>query len=205
MLAERIAVDHGAQAAADEALDFERAAALRAARRLARCAAVRGARQHAVLGCHPALALALEKRRHLRLDRGRAEHARVAELGEHGALGMPCEVRRQLHVAHFVVAPTAWPHTHSIRPKDSRSLPAHALAIGGRPRYAPCQRTAVMLVLSLWGAFFATARSARTRTRLSIGVRSSPAMARSASSSPDHNPSVHTSNTSPAVELFAEP
>ena len=54
-LAQRPQVDHGAQGAADQPLDFLRAAGLLAARRLALAARVGGARQHAVFGRHPAL------------------------------------------------------------------------------------------------------------------------------------------------------
>ncbi len=72
-------VEHAAQRAADQALDLLRAPALLAARRLAVAARVRGARQHAVLGRQPALAAAALVRRHLLLDRGGAQHLRVAE------------------------------------------------------------------------------------------------------------------------------
>ena len=60
-LAHRGPVDDGAQAAADQALDFLRAAGLLAARRLAVAAGVGGARQHAVFGGDPALALAAQE------------------------------------------------------------------------------------------------------------------------------------------------
>ena len=51
-------------------------------------ARVRRARQHAVLGGHPALALAAQECRHAFFDAGRAQHARVAELDEHRAFGV---------------------------------------------------------------------------------------------------------------------
>ena len=53
-LAERRQVDDGAQAAADQALDLDRAAALLAGRGLAPRALRGGARQHAVFGGDPA-------------------------------------------------------------------------------------------------------------------------------------------------------
>ena len=76
-LAQLLQVEHGAQRAADQALDLLRAAALLAARRLAVAAGVGGARQHAVFGRDPALAAAALVRRHLLLDRGGAQHAGV--------------------------------------------------------------------------------------------------------------------------------
>src|SRR5690606_41996294 len=63
-LPQRFEVEHSPQTAADEALNSLCAAALLATRCLAIGARVRGARQHAVFGRHPALPLALEKRRH---------------------------------------------------------------------------------------------------------------------------------------------
>jgi hypothetical protein len=92
----------GAQAAADQPLDLLGAAALLAARRLAVAARVRGARQHAVFGGHPALAAAALVRRHLLLDGGGAQHARVAELDEHRALGMHGEAAGDAHGTQLV-------------------------------------------------------------------------------------------------------
>lgn len=57
-LAESVQVDHGAQGASDQALDFLRAAALFAFCGFARATGVRRTRQHAVFGSYPALALA---------------------------------------------------------------------------------------------------------------------------------------------------
>src|SRR3974390_2128068 len=54
-LAERLHVDHRAQAAADQPLDLLRAPALPAARGLAGAARMGRTRQHAVLGRNPAL------------------------------------------------------------------------------------------------------------------------------------------------------
>ena len=77
--AERGAIDAGAQAASDQALDFHRAPALSAARGFALRAFARRARQHAVFGGDPAFALAAQERRHFFLDARRAQHARFAE------------------------------------------------------------------------------------------------------------------------------
>ena len=87
-LAELRQVDHGAQRAADQALDLLRAARGMADGRLAPRALVGGARQHAVFGRHPAAPLALEPRRHALFQARRAEDMRVAELDEARALGM---------------------------------------------------------------------------------------------------------------------
>ena len=62
-LAQRRHVDDGAQAAADQALDFLGAAGLLAGRRFAPHAVMGGARQHAVFRRHPALAGAAQETR----------------------------------------------------------------------------------------------------------------------------------------------
>ena len=66
-------IGHRAQAAADQPLDLLRASRLPALRRLAPRPRVGRARQHPVLGGEPALALALQERRHAFLDARRAE------------------------------------------------------------------------------------------------------------------------------------
>ena len=86
--AERLQIEGGAQRAADQALDFLRAAGLLAARRFAVHARVRRARQHAVLGRQPALTLALQETRHLVFDAGGADDLGVAALDQHRAFGM---------------------------------------------------------------------------------------------------------------------
>ena len=85
-LAERLEVDDGAQAAADQPLDLDRAAALLAGGGLAPRPLLGGARQHAVFGGDPAAGLALEPGRHAVLERRRHQHVGVAELHEAGAL-----------------------------------------------------------------------------------------------------------------------
>ncbi len=84
-------VDDGAQRAADQPLDFLRPARLLALGRLAVAAGVGGARQHAIFGGDPALALAAQEGRDLVLDRGGAQHARVAEADQAAAFGMAGE------------------------------------------------------------------------------------------------------------------
>src|SRR3990167_2873512 len=81
---------HGrAQGAPDQALDLHGAPALFAHRGLARHAAAGGTRQYAVFGRDPALTLALEEVRHLFFYADVAHHARLAELDEHRAFGVP--------------------------------------------------------------------------------------------------------------------
>ena len=87
-LAERLQVDHGAQAAPDQALDLDRAAALLAGRGLAPGALGGRARQHAVFGGDPAAPLALEPGRQPVLQRGGHQHVGVAEFHEAGAFGV---------------------------------------------------------------------------------------------------------------------
>ncbi len=84
-LAERFEVDHRAQAAADQPLNFHGAAALLAGGGLAAGALMGRARQHAVFGGDPAAGLALEPGRHAILERRRHQHMGVAELHEAGA------------------------------------------------------------------------------------------------------------------------
>src|SRR5437899_1031805 len=79
-LTERFEVHHGAQAAADEPLDFDGAAVLLAGRRLASRPLERGARQHAIFGRNPAAGLALEPRRQAVLERRRHQDMGIAEL-----------------------------------------------------------------------------------------------------------------------------
>ena len=100
--AQRPAVHAGAQGAADQALDLQRAAALLAACGLAVAAGVGGARQHAVLGRHPALALAAQEARHLVVDAGGAQHPGVAEADQHRAFRVPGVVAQDADVAHLV-------------------------------------------------------------------------------------------------------
>src|SRR5690606_35041159 len=77
------------QAAADQALDLEGAAALLAARGFAVAAGMSGAGQHAVLGRDPTLALAAQEGGHPVLDAGSAQHAGAAEGDQHRALRVP--------------------------------------------------------------------------------------------------------------------
>src|SRR5262249_54817689 len=87
-LAERREIDHGAQAAADQALDLDGAAALLAGRGLAPGPLQGGARQHAVFRRDPAARLALEPGRQPVLERRRHQHVRVAELHEARPFGI---------------------------------------------------------------------------------------------------------------------
>src|SRR5690606_14957330 len=87
-LAQGLAVHAGAQAAADQALDLQRAPALLATRGLAVAAGVRGTGEHAVLGGDPALAFPAQQAADAVLDTGGAQHLGVAEADQHRAFGM---------------------------------------------------------------------------------------------------------------------
>src|SRR6185437_13321590 len=101
-LAEGREVDDGAQAAADEALDFLGAAALPATRRLAVGARMGRARQHAIFGGDPAAPGVTQEGRHFLLDRGGAQDMSVAEAGEAGSLGVFGKTRLEADRAQFV-------------------------------------------------------------------------------------------------------
>ena len=92
----------GAHRSADQALNLHRAAADFALRRFARRARRRRARQHAVLGRHPALAAAAQKRRHAIFDAGRADDARASDFDQHRAFGVQEEVWRDRGRTQFV-------------------------------------------------------------------------------------------------------
>src|SRR5690606_31566327 len=98
-LAEPGAVDAGAQGAADQALDLERAAALLAAGGLAVAAGVGGARQHAVFGGHPAFALAAQESRYALFHARGAQHPGVAEADQYRAFGVAGVAAFQAHLA----------------------------------------------------------------------------------------------------------
>ncbi|MPM86989.1 hypothetical protein SDC9_134082 [bioreactor metagenome] len=102
-LAQQLQVERCAQAAAYQALDFLRAAALLALGGFAVGAGVGGARQHAVFGGQPAFAAAALVRRHAFFDRCGAQHLSVAELDQHRAFGVHGVVARDAHRAQRVV------------------------------------------------------------------------------------------------------
>ena len=109
-LAERRQIDDRAQAAPDQALDLDRAAALLAGRGLAARALRCGARQHAVFGGDPAARLAFEPGRQPVLERRRHQHVGVAELHEAGALGVFHHAAFERYGAQLVGLSAAWPH-----------------------------------------------------------------------------------------------
>jgi hypothetical protein len=82
-LAERPHVARRSQRPPDQALDLHGAPALLAARRLTVDPLRRRARQHRVLGGHPALAGVAHPARHVVVDRGGAQHPRLAERHQH--------------------------------------------------------------------------------------------------------------------------
>ena len=122
-----------AQAAPDQPLDLLRASGLLAFGGLAPHPRVRRARQHAVLGGEPALALALEKRRHAFLDAGRAQHLRVAGLDQHRAFGVPRVAAGDAERTQLVGAPPGRTSAHRGSPNGQGAIIASR-----RPR---CRRT----------------------------------------------------------------
>src|SRR6202043_363742 len=109
-LAEGFEVDASAQRAADQALDFDGAAALLAGGRLAPGALQRCPRQHAVFGGDPAAALALEPWWQTFFQRGRDQHMGIAELDHAGTFGIFDHAAFQRHGAQFIRRTAAWPH-----------------------------------------------------------------------------------------------
>ena len=87
-LTELLEIDHGAQRAPDEALDFKRSAALPATCHLARCACMGGARQHGVLGAYPAAAAVTQEARHRFLHRRGTAHLGIAHRDQSRAFGV---------------------------------------------------------------------------------------------------------------------
>ena len=106
--AELFEIEHRAQRAADQTLDFLGAAGLFAARSFAIVAGVGRARQHAVFGCEPALAAVAQETGHRLGDARRADHFGVAEFDQHRALRMLRVVARDAHVAQLIGAGGRW-------------------------------------------------------------------------------------------------
>ena len=100
VLAERLHVHHGTQAAADQALDLHGAAL--AIGRLATRAAIGGGGQHGVLRRDPALSARLAPARHALLDGGGTEHLGVAELDKAGTQCVLHHVAREVDGAHRI-------------------------------------------------------------------------------------------------------
>src|SRR5690606_39218142 len=102
VLAELLQVDRGAQRAADQALDFQCAAALLAAAGLAIVTRMGAARQHAVLGGDPALALALEEARYVLVHRRGAQYLGVAELHQYAAFSVAGVLAGKANISKLV-------------------------------------------------------------------------------------------------------
>jgi hypothetical protein len=86
VLAKGEVVEHGANTATNESLDFVRATSDRCA--LAWRATARCAREHRIFRCEPSLAATFAPTRHSLLDADCAENSRLAEHGETGPFGL---------------------------------------------------------------------------------------------------------------------
>src|SRR6266511_3769670 len=103
-LAERLEVGDGTNRASDQPLDLDRPAALLAARRLPIGALSGRRREQRVLGCEPAATLPVEPARHTFLDRGGAEHLRLALAEEDRAVRLLEVIREELERTKLVRA-----------------------------------------------------------------------------------------------------
>jgi len=101
-LAQFFQIEHRTHGAADQALDFLRAAALFAACGLAVAAGMGGAGEHAVFSRHPALAAAFFVARHFFFDRSSAQDAGVAKLDQHRAFGVNGVATGDAHLAQGI-------------------------------------------------------------------------------------------------------
>src|SRR5471032_425686 len=97
-----------AQRTADQALDFEGAAALLATAGFTLVTLAGGARQHAVLGGQPTLALALEEARHAVFDADGADHLGIAKLDQYRSLGVFGVVAGDADRAELIGSATTW-------------------------------------------------------------------------------------------------
>jgi uncharacterized protein (TIGR00255 family) len=176
-LAQRRAVDAGAQRAPDQALDLQGAAALLAARGLAVAARMGGARQHPVFRGHPALALAAQERRNLVVHAGGAQHPGVAETHQHRTLGVAGEPALDADFAHLVGCATAGAgdvHVLRFRQKTGRQITigaspearrrGTAMPIRSMTAYASGERT------TPWGTLGCELRAVNHRF-LELGTR----------------------------------
>ncbi|MNV73433.1 hypothetical protein D3C71_1665830 [compost metagenome] len=100
--AQRFHIEHRAQAATDQTLNFLGASALLAAGGLAVAARMRGPRQHAVFSGYPAFALALQERRYFLQYASRAQHVGIAGLHQHRPFGVAREAAFEAERAQLV-------------------------------------------------------------------------------------------------------
>ncbi|EDT89381.1 hypothetical protein BIFLAC_06231 [Bifidobacterium animalis subsp. lactis HN019] len=103
VLAERLHVNHAAQASADESGDLMGAAAHLAANRFTVGALCGGARQHRILRSDPTEPGVLAPARHGVGERGGAHHARVAAFNEHGSFRHVGECAGDAHGSQLIV------------------------------------------------------------------------------------------------------
>jgi hypothetical protein len=103
VLAESEIIEHGANTAADEPLNFMRPASDR--RSLARRATARGAREHRVFGREPSLPAPFAPPWYAFLDADGAEYTRLAEHREARAFGLTGSTALEAHGAQCVGGP----------------------------------------------------------------------------------------------------
>ena len=130
-LAQSLQIDHGAQAAADQALDLLGPARLLARRSLAATAGVGGSGQHAVFGGDPALALAAHPAGNALLDRGRHQHLGVAEGDQARAFRIAVDAGLDGHGTQLVIG--ALRMAHESHPLGSLALEAEAAVLILKP------------------------------------------------------------------------
>ena len=121
-LAELLQVDHGAQAAADQPLDFDRAATLLAGRCLAAGTLRRRPWQHPIFGRDPASRLPFEPGRQLVFQGGGHQHMGVAEFHETRAFGVFHHAAFERDGTQLIGLSAAGPHVGSFRAAESSRI-----------------------------------------------------------------------------------
>jgi hypothetical protein len=109
-LAQCLKIDHRTQAAADQPLNFNGAAALLAGGCLAAGALGSRARQHAVFSGDPAAPLSLEPGRQPLFQAGGDQHMGVAEFYKAGAFGVFHHAALEGYGTQLIDLSAAWPH-----------------------------------------------------------------------------------------------
>src|SRR5438132_542425 len=136
-LPQRLEIGDGADRAADQPLDLDRAPALPSPARLALGSLARGGREERILRGHPAAAGIAQPAWHALLDRRRAQHLRLSLRPEHAAVRLFQVVDDDLEQAQFVRAATVGPHATTSR---SESATCSTSPIGSCRKRVPTTR-----------------------------------------------------------------